>query len=506
MDEPSIKKILVVDDEVQFLTFLQLMLTNAGFMCDVAADAFTALKMITWERYDLVVSDIGMSGKDGLELMSEAIRQFPSLKFIVMTGNVAEHTFSEIISAGATDFITKPFGIGDLRAKIQRVQREQRILNQLSEANRALTREVAINTSIAELSQGLISSLPVVDVARLVMKHAVSLTGSPFGYVSHVDRISGAQVCATCIRDGEGEAGAGETQCDCREAFAFPQRILQNRKPVVANAVTDAPDLLGKNAGPASLKRFLAVPAVVHGKLLGQVVLGNAQTEYSRSDLDIVQWLADIYALTIERNWAEEELSQTCGRLKRTVEETVNALGSALEMRDPYTAGHQRRVATLACAIAQRLGFPEMTIDAVRMAGLVHDIGKIAVPSEILSKPTGLTDLETCFIRRHSAAGYDILKEVEFPWPIALIVLQHHERLDGSGYPQGLAGEEILVEARILAVADVAEAMSSHRPYRAALGLPKALDQITENRGKLYDPAAVDACLELFREDGFAFP
>lgn len=506
MDEPSIRKILVVDDEVQFLTFLQLLLTNAGFVCDVAADAFTALRMISWERYDLVISDIGMSGKDGLELMSEAIKRFPSLKFIVMTGNVAQHTFSEIISAGATDFITKPFGIGDLKAKMQRVQREQRMLNQLSEANRALTREVAINTSIAELSRGLISALPVVDVARLVMKHAVSLTGSPFGYVSYIDRDSGAQVCATCIRDGEGESGAEAAQCDCRESFVFPQRILQNRKPIVANAATDSPDLLRDDEAPVSLKRFLAVPAVVHDRLLGQVVLGNAENEYTPSDLEIVQRLADIYALTIERNWAEEELSQTCGRLKRTVEETVNALGSALEMRDPYTAGHQRRVATLACAIAQRLGFSEMTIDAVRMAGLVHDIGKIAVPSEILSKPTGLTELETCFIKRHSVAGYDILKEVEFPWPIALIVLQHHERLDGSGYPYGVAGDSILVEARVLAVADVAEAMSSHRQYRAALGLPKALDEITENRGKLYDPAAVDACLELFREDGFTFP
>jgi len=173
-------------------------------------------------------------------------------------------------------------------------------------------------------------------------------------------------------------------------------------------------------------------------------------------------------------------------------------------MRDPYTAGHQRRVAELASAIAKEMRLPKEKIEGIHMAGLIHDIGKIAVPAEILSKPSKLSKMEMDLIKAHSQVGYELLKEIDFPWPVANIVLQHHERLDGVGYPQGLKGDEILLEARILAVADVVEAMASHRPYRPALGLDAALDEIKQGKGKLYEPAAVDACLVLF-EKGFTF-
>jgi PAS domain S-box-containing protein/putative nucleotidyltransferase with HDIG domain len=204
-----------------------------------------------------------------------------------------------------------------------------------------------------------------------------------------------------------------------------------------------------------------------------------------------------------ERRQAQEDLRQSLERLQMTLEGTVNSLASAIEMRDPYTAGHQRRVTQLACAIAEEMGLPGEQIDGLRLAGLVHDIGKINVPAEILSKPGPLTELEFGLIKMHPQVGYDILKEIEFPWPVAQIVLQHHERMDGSGYPQGLSGEEIILEARILAVADVVEAMSSHRPYRPSRGIDEALEEISHNRGILYDPEVVDACLKLFAEKGF---
>ena len=181
----------------------------------------------------------------------------------------------------------------------------------------------------------------------------------------------------------------------------------------------------------------------------------------------------------------------------------IQAIALTVETKDPYTAGHQRRVSDLARAIAQEMGVPIEKVDGVRMAGVLHDLGKISVPAEILSKPTKLTDIEYGLIKIHPQAGYDILKEVEFPWPIAQIVLQHHERLNGSGYPQGLKGDEILLEARIIMVADVVEAMASHRPYRPGLGLDKALGEISGNKGILYDPAVVDACLKLFTQKGF---
>ena len=178
-------------------------------------------------------------------------------------------------------------------------------------------------------------------------------------------------------------------------------------------------------------------------------------------------------------------------------------LGNASEARDPYTAGHQKRVADLARAIATEMGLSYNTIEGIRMAGAIHDIGKISVPSEILCKPANLTNLEFSLIKNHSQFSYEIIKDVESPWPLADIVHQHHERMDGSGYPQGLEGENILIEARILAVADVVEAMASYRPYRLALGIEAALEEIKKNKGILYDDTVADACLRLFREKGY---
>jgi len=191
--------------------------------------------------------------------------------------------------------------------------------------------------------------------------------------------------------------------------------------------------------------------------------------------------------------------------LQQALDGTIGAIGMTTETRDPYTAGHQRRVTELAVAIAKKLELDAATIEGTRVAGLMHDIGKLAIPAEILSKPSALSDMEMSLIKPHPQAAFDILQTVVFPWPIAKIVLQHHERMDGSGYPNGLSHEEILIEARILAVADTVEAMASHRPYRPALGIDRALEEIAGNRGIQFDPAVVDACLCLFLEEGFSF-
>jgi PAS domain S-box-containing protein/putative nucleotidyltransferase with HDIG domain len=206
-----------------------------------------------------------------------------------------------------------------------------------------------------------------------------------------------------------------------------------------------------------------------------------------------------------ERKQADERLKESFEKLRKSLESTVSALVSALEMRDPYTAGHQQRVADLACAIAEEMGLPEEQINGIRMAGLVHDIGKINIPAEILNKPGQLTEIEYSLFKNHPEVGHDVLKTVEFPWPVARIVLQHHERMDGSGYPQGLSGEDIMLEARILAVADIVEAIASHRPYRPARGIGDALEEVLRNKGTLYDPEVVDACMKVFYEKGFQF-
>ncbi len=201
--------------------------------------------------------------------------------------------------------------------------------------------------------------------------------------------------------------------------------------------------------------------------------------------------------LLAERNRANNELKKNIEKLQNAQEQTVAALASTAEIRDPYTSGHQKNVTKIACSIAEHMGLSADLIKGLRIAGLLHDIGKISVPAEILSKPGKITKDERNIIKNHCRVGYDILKGIEFQWPVAKVVLQHHERMDGSGYPLGIQGEEILLEARILAVADVIEAMSSHRPYRAALGLDEALEEIRNNRGTLFDPVVVDACLDL---------
>lgn len=193
----------------------------------------------------------------------------------------------------------------------------------------------------------------------------------------------------------------------------------------------------------------------------------------------------------------EAELRETVEKLRRAVHRTVTAMSRALEARDPYTAGHQERVARLAVAIAREMGVPEDVVDAVRTAALVHDIGKLYIPGEIMSRPGKLSQPELDLIRTHARAGYEILQPIDFPWPVAEIVLQHHERLDGSGYPQGLAGDSVMLEARILAVADVVEAMLSHRPYRPARTIEETRRELEAGRGVLYDPEVTDACLRL---------
>lgn len=199
------------------------------------------------------------------------------------------------------------------------------------------------------------------------------------------------------------------------------------------------------------------------------------------------------------------ELRESERKLRASLLDSITALAAIVELRDPYTAGHQRRVAELAVAIARELKLPDEQVEGIHLASVVHDVGKIRVPAEILSKPGKLTALEFGLIQEHAQNGYEILKNIAFPWSIAQIVLQHHERLDGSGYPHGLRGEQILLESRIVAVADVVESMISHRPYRPGLGLDAALAEIEHHKGSLFDPVVVEACVRIFREQGFCF-
>jgi PAS domain S-box-containing protein/putative nucleotidyltransferase with HDIG domain len=206
-----------------------------------------------------------------------------------------------------------------------------------------------------------------------------------------------------------------------------------------------------------------------------------------------------------DKKEAEKKSAEYHHSISLSMHEMVNTLSVLIDQRDPYTAGHQSRVADLSVSIATELNLPMHTIEGIRMSALIHDVGKVAIPAEILTKPTKLTDFELATLKNHVQAGYDILKNIHFPWPVAQIVLQHHERLDGSGYPNGLKGDSICLEARIIAVADCMEAMSGNRPYRMALGLDAALHMLEDDHGKLFDTKVVQACLELFRKKNYKF-
>jgi PAS domain S-box-containing protein/putative nucleotidyltransferase with HDIG domain len=238
-------------------------------------------------------------------------------------------------------------------------------------------------------------------------------------------------------------------------------------------------------------------------KRTGEIITGlfSANLITVNNETCILSSIGDIS----ERKLTEEKLAKSYESVKKTLNDAIDTIAKIVETRDPYTAGHQRKVAELAVAIGSEMKLEDALIDQIRMAATIHDIGKMYVPSDILSKPGKLSDIEFSLIKTHSQGGYNIVKDMDFPCVVAQAILQHHERLDGSGYPNGLKGEDTLLEAKILAVADVVEAMVSHRPYRPALGVDKALEEISKNKGKLYDPQVVDTCLELFKSSEFQF-
>ena len=284
---------------------------------------------------------------------------------------------------------------------------------------------------------------------------------------------------------------------------------LNNREIFFCRNIATDPDF--KPWREAALQRgylsSLAIPLVsAQDQLLGVMNIYSAEADaFAADEIDtLTQMVRNLsIGLSSLRNYREmlratERSEKSLANMHRIMNQTVSSLAKILEFRDPYTAGHQRNVTNLALAIARHIGLDEDQCEEIFVASSLHDIGKISVPTEILSKPGKISAIELAIIRNHSQIGFEMVKEIEFPWPIAEIILQHHERYDGSGYPCGLKGKEVLLAARIIGIADVIEAMASDRPYRPSLGIPVALAEISAQRGVKYDPQIVDACLELF--------
>jgi len=447
--------VLIVDDDASLSKTLCDILRAEGYAPVAAGEGETALGRVEEEKPLVAVVDLRLPDMDGLRVMEEIKKRSPGTECIVLTGYASQASAIEAINLGAYSYVQKPYDVQQLLVTIRRAL-EKRTADLALQDSEERYRELVENASDViythDLEGHFTSSNP-----------AASRT---YGYtVQEILQLNIAQIV---------------------DPEYLPVAQENTRRKLEGLEETGAYELLThrKDGDPVWVE--------VSTRLVSK---GGVPVEIEGIARDIT-----------ERKLAEQERERSLSRLRRTLDQTVYALAAAVEMRDPYTAGHQRRVADLATAIAEEMDLPEDRSRGVRMAGLIHDVGKIYIPAEILSKPTRLTEVEWSMIKAHPQAGYDILKDIEFPWPVARIVLQHHERVNGSGYPQGLSDKEILLEARILGVADVVEAMASHRPYRPAHAVEEALGEIRENRGILYDPEAVDACLEVIGKKILEFP
>ena len=446
---PAASRVLLVADVADTIRTLRQRLVSLGYVplgpaicCEQALDMGARLNP------DLVLLDRALSpGVDALETAS-LLRECLGLPVIFLVDRVDRELLDRISAAGGCGCLVAPVREADLLATLETAR------HQSQREHQQLARERWMTTSFDNLEEGLFA-VDSDGLVRFANPKAQELVG--LGQ----DQILGQPIAGLYRMEYENRQSASDQagRLEC---------LLLRRD--------------GRSLPVEQTSSSILDP---RGGRLGTMVVLH----------DITQ-----------RRRVEASLRHSLDRLQCVLEQTVNALAVTSEQRDPFTAGHQQRVSRLAADIAREMGLSEEVIEGVRVAGLVHDIGKISVPSEILAKSGPLSPLEMNIIRQHSEVGYEILKEVAFPWPVARMVLEHHERMDGSGYPTGLSGAAILTEARILGVADVVEAMTAHRPYRAALSLDQALGEIRNRRGERYDPDVVDACLRLCRNGTFSLP
>lgn len=351
----------------------------------------------------------------------------------------------------------------------------------------------------------------LLDICQII----VNLGGYKFAWVGFVSHDKEKNIRPIAYAGYErGYLDVVKMNLSKKEREPVSQAILSGKPAIIKNLSTGTTRAQWQDeAVKRGYAAMIALPLSENSRIFGSLNIFSGEPDvFDAGEVKLLKELADDLAYGIvaletraQGKKSAEELQRSYKKLRKIFEQTVNALASAVGKRDPYTTDHQRRVTILACTIAKEMGLTEEQINGLRLAGMLHDIGKLAVPSEILSKPTRLSDAEFTIIKTHPRIASDILKAIEFPWPIAEIVLEHHERIDGSGYPQGLSDKNILLEARILAVADVVEAISSHRPYRPAYSLEYTLEEISKNKGVIYDAEIVDICLNLFKEKKFHF-
>jgi diguanylate cyclase (GGDEF)-like protein/PAS domain S-box-containing protein/putative nucleotidyltransferase with HDIG domain len=444
--QPARPKVLLIEGNLSYAEAIQVMLTMMrGPQCDLESVSRLSmgLKRLEDGGIDLVLVDISLPDSTGIYTATKILEHAPAVPVIVLAAINETDIATQAVKAGAQDFLIKGEVDDTLLVRsIQYAIERHRLQMELRRQT-----EIRVQPSETRL--------------RAVLEDTVNAV------------------------------------------------ILMDKKGIVIFANPAAQTILGQSAEElvgAPFKYDIVVGQTTESEIIhtnGEkaiLELRVVETEWEDEPIYLIH-LQDI----TEQRRAQRELKENFDRCRTALDEIILAMAATIGVRDPYITNHQKRVTTLACAIAKEMGLPEEQMEGLRLAATIHDIGKVYVPSEILSKPSELSDVEIKLIETHPLVGYEILRNVESPWPIAQIVHQHHERIDGSGYPQGLSGEDIILEAKILAVADVVEAILSRRSYRPARGIEEAMAEISYNRGVLYDPKAVDACVTLFSEKDFTF-
>ncbi len=415
---------------------------------------------IAKREFDCIVSDMHLGPLDGLQVLALAREQAPQIPLIFLTGTGSEELAVEAMKGGAADYIVKS-------------------------AAHIIRLPVAIRLAVERAQKGAESERTAaalrVNEERFRLLIEKSLTGM---YVTRGSRFV-------------------YTNPRLEELLGYGPGELVGRLTEDLVVADDLPTLIAAREKLRGTGSSMSCTLRVRRKDGAIIDLGiQGVTVFFDGAVATIGMAQDI----TERKRTQEQIASYFGQLEASMRGTLRAIAQMVELRDPYVAGHQRRVGAMAAAIGKELGLSERECRELELTSLVHDVGKIAVPAEILSKPGSLTPIELEIVKAHAQAGFEILKDVEFAWPLAAIVHQHHERLDGSGYPQGLKSEQILLPAQIIAVADVLEAIASHRPYRPSLGLEKALQEIESGRGTRYGALVVDAALRLFRDKGYQLP
>ena len=517
---------LLVDDDVILRESIAAYLEDSGYAVLEADNGRVGLEVFRKEQPDIVLLDLRMPVMDGMELLPILVEEAPETPVVIISGMGTMEDSIQALRLGAWDYITKPIHDFELLDHaITKVMERAQLLLEVRQYHEHLEDEVLKRTAdLARVNQALRTlsncneSLIHAEDEQAFLEDLCRVITEVGGYAGAWIGFNEQREQGSVLRHKASKGMDPSIMSDCmavtmegdRQQMTAVQAAMLGEMVVIQD-VTAHPGCASyrEDLDKQGIRSVAAFPLMEKKETFGVLAIYSSETNnFGDEEVRLLSELAadlafgiNMLRLRTEREKAVKEQEKSARQLHNSLIQAIQAMAMTVEKRDPYTSGHQQRVAVIAVAIAEELGWDKQKIQGLELGTLIHDIGKIYVPAEILSRPGKLTKNEFDIIKTHSEVGYDIIKDIEFPWPVADMIVQHHERLDGSGYPKGLKGDEIIPEARIMAVADVVEAITSHRPYRPGLGIDVALDEIQKNRGNFYEPDVVDACVRLITEE-----